>query len=256
MIPQALDKNSVAHVAAERNGKCSGYGSLITDEDLYLFNQGSYSRAYNKLRARRVVRNGVDGTPCAVWAPDADRVFVTGSFNDWDKQSDRLHPRGNSGIWEGFVAGVDRGELYKYFIYLRFMNQRLEKADPFSIPNEIPPRTASIVWIDGSDADASVMSLRRIGRCDEAGVLVVCNFTPVLRINYRVGAPRGGLWSELLSSDATEYGGSGAGNLGGVEAGPVSCQGRRYSLCLTLPPLSVLFLSAADVTRITRGLAP
>ena len=126
---------------------CSGYGFRpLTDDDLYLFNQGSHSRAYNKLGAHRLVREGVEGTYFAVWAPDAERVFVTGSFNDWDKETDELHPRGNSGIWEGFVAGVDRGALYKYFIHSRFMNQRLEKADPFSIFNEIPPRSASIVW--------------------------------------------------------------------------------------------------------------
>ena len=648
---------------------CFGHGfSLLTEEDLYLFNQGSHLRAYNKLGAHRLGRDGVDGvegTYFAVWAPDAERVFVTGSFNDWKKDSHELRLRGNSGIWEGVVAGAEKGSLYKYVIHSRFMGQRLEKADPFSIFNEIPPRTASIVWdlnyswndqawmvnrgsrnslsapmsiyeihlgswkrigaeghrslsyremaplladyvqrlgfthveflplmdhpffgswgyqitgyfapsanygtpqdlmflidtlhqnsigvildwvpshfpgdahglayfdgshvfehadprqgvqpewnsqifnygrhevrsylisnalfwldkyhvdgirvdavasmlyldyarrdgewvpnryggrenleamefikqlnvavyrdysdvqtiaeestawpqvsrpvdngglgfglkwdmgwmhdtleyfahdpinrkyhhhrltfrllysfhenfvlplshdevvygkrsllnkmpgdewqrfanlrlllgymyaqpgkkllfmgaefgqqrewrhdqsldwellkmplhsgmhkwvadlnrcyrehgalheldfdpagfqwIDCSDADASIISLLRIGRSDDAAVLVVCNFTPVLRSNYRIGAPRGGLWSELLNSDAKEYGGSGVGNLGGVEAGPVSCQGRRYSLCLTLPPLSVLFLSAADVPRVSRGVAP
>jgi 1,4-alpha-glucan branching enzyme len=665
VIGEILNKNSDAHAAANRQETRSGYGaSLLTDEDLYLFNQGSHSRAYNKLGAHRLVRAGVEGTHFAVWAPDAERVFVTGSFNDWDKESDGLHPRGNSGIWEGFVAGVDRGALYKYFIHPRFMNQRLEKADPFSFFNEIPPRSASIVWdlnyswgdkawmaerrsrsslsapisiyeihlgswrrigaeghrslsyremaplladyvrrmgfthveflplmdhpffgswgyqitgyfapsanygtpqdlmflidtlhqnnigvildwvpshfpsdahglayfdgshvfehadprqgiqpewnsqifnygrhevrsflisnalfwidkyhadglrvdavasmlyldyarrngewvanryggrenleaiefikqlnatvyesypdvqtiaeestawplvsrpvdngglgfglkwdmgwmhdtleyfcqnpinrkyhhqrltfrllysfqenfilplshdevvygkrsllnkmpgdewqrfanlrlllgfmyaqpgkkllfmgsefgqqrewmhdhsldwellelprhagvqkwvadlnqcyrdhgalheldsdpagfawIDCNDADASVVSLLRLGRRDDAVVLVVCNFTPVVRSNYRVGAPRGGLWSEILNSDAKEYGGSGAGNLGGVEAGPVSCQGRRYSLCLTLPPLSVLFLAAAEAPRWSRGTA-
>src|SRR5207344_1476279 len=138
VISETLDKNSGSHVAtAEHNEKRSDYGfSLLTDEDLYLFNQGSHSRAYNKLGAHRLVRAGVEGTHFAVWAPDAERVFVTGSFNDWDKEGDGLHPRENSGIWEGFVAGVDRGALYKYFIHSRFMNQRLEKADPFSIFNE------------------------------------------------------------------------------------------------------------------------
>ncbi len=667
MISETLDRNADSYAAAkERSGMCSGSGFRpLTDDDLYLFNQGSHSRAYNKLGAHEWVREGVQGTYFAVWAPDAERVFVTGSFNDWDKETDELHPRGNSGIWEGFVAGVDRGALYKYFIHSRFMNQRLEKADPFSIFNEIPPRSASIVWdlnyswgdkawmakrgsrnslsapisiyeihlgswrrigsegnrslsyremapvlaeymqrmgfthveflplmdhpffgswgyqitgyfapsanygtpqdlmflidtlhqnnigvifdwvpshfpgdahglayfdgshvfdhadprqgiqpewnsrsfnygrhevrsylvsnalfwldkyhvdglrvdavasmlyldyarrngewvanryggrenleaiefikqlnatvyenypdvqtiaeestawplvsrpvdngglgfglkwdmgwmhdtleyfcqnpinrkyhhqrltfrllysfqenfilplshdevvygkrsllnkmpgdewqrfanlrlllgymyaqpgkkllfmggefgqqrewrhdqsldwellemplhagvqkwvgdlnqcyrdhgalheldfdpagfawIDCSDADASVVSLLRIGRHDHATVLVVCNFTPVVRSNYRVGAPRDGLWSEILNSDAKEYGGSGVGNLGGVEAGPVGCQGRRYSLCLTLPPLAVLFLTSADPPSSFRGVSP
>jgi 1,4-alpha-glucan branching enzyme len=72
--------------------------------------------------------------------------------------------------------------------------------------------------------------------------MVVCNFTPVPRYNHRVGAPRGGFWRELLNSDAGEHGGSGHGNLGGVEASPISYHGRPFSLNLTLPPLSAVFL--------------
>jgi 1,4-alpha-glucan branching enzyme len=73
-------------------------------------------------------------------------------------------------------------------------------------------------------------------------VLVVCNFTPVPRSNYRVGVPRGGAWREILNSDAPIYGGSGMGNLGGVEAAPVEAHGHAHSLALTLPPLSAVFL--------------
>ena len=75
-------------------------------------------------------------------------------------------------------------------------------------------------------------------------IAVVCNFTPVPRINYRIGVPRGGLWRELLNSDAVEHGGSGHGNLGGVEASPEGCHGRPCSLSLTLPPLGALFLKS------------
>ncbi len=73
-------------------------------------------------------------------------------------------------------------------------------------------------------------------------VLVVLNFTPVLRSNYRLGVTSGGFWRECLNSDASVYGGSGAGNFGGVEASPVPAHGHRHSVHLTLPPLSVLFL--------------
>ncbi|MBI2540923.1 MAG: alpha amylase C-terminal domain-containing protein, partial [Deltaproteobacteria bacterium] len=97
-------------------------------------------------------------------------------------------------------------------------------------------------WIDCNDASASVVSFIRKARSPEEIVLVVCNFTPVPRAHYKVGVPRGGLWRELLNSDAAEYGGSGTGNLGGVEAAPNSCHGRLYSPDLTLPPLAVLFL--------------
>jgi 1,4-alpha-glucan branching enzyme len=70
--------------------------------------------------------------------------------------------------------------------------------------------------------------------------LVICNFTPVPRFGYQVGIPRAGHWRELLNSDAQDYGGSGLGNLGGVEADATSIHGRPFSLTVTLPPLSVV----------------
>ena len=128
------------NIATDRQANRLDVGSgVLTDEELYLFNQGSYSRAYEKFGAHRFVREGAEGTYFAVWAPNAEQVFVAGTFNHWDEQSDGLHPRGNSGIWEGFVPGVDKGALYKYFIHSRAKGQRVEKADPFSIFNEIPP---------------------------------------------------------------------------------------------------------------------
>jgi 1,4-alpha-glucan branching enzyme len=76
-------------------------------------------------------------------------------------------------------------------------------------------------------------------------VIVVLNFTPQPRHGYRVGAPEPGLWAEILNSDAPLYGGSGFGNLGGVEAAPVGRHGRPYSLTLTVPPLAAVFLRRA-----------
>jgi 1,4-alpha-glucan branching enzyme len=97
--------------------------------------------------------------------------------------------------------------------------------------------------VDCNDAESSVISFLRQGKAAHDWVLVVCNFTPVPRHNYRIGAPRGGLWSEALNSDAREYGGSGQGNQGAVEAAPVPLHGRPYSLTLTLPPLAVSFFT-------------
>jgi len=74
-------------------------------------------------------------------------------------------------------------------------------------------------------------------------VLVVCNFTPVLRPEFRLGVPRAGRWREALNSDATEYGGSGEGNLGGVATEPVADHGHPQSLRMRLPPLAVLVLT-------------
>ena len=96
-------------------------------------------------------------------------------------------------------------------------------------------------WIDCHDWEGSTISFIRKGKNGTAPILVICNFTPVPRHNYRVGVPEAGLWKELLNSDAPEYGGSGLGNLGGTEATQTESHGRRYSLSLTLPPLSALF---------------
>src|SRR4030095_10891130 len=88
----------------------------------------------------------VDGTYFAVWAPNAQNVSVVGNFNDWNDASHPLRPRGQSGIWEGFYPGVGKGALYKYHIASRHNGYRVEKTYPFSIFNEVPPKTASIVW--------------------------------------------------------------------------------------------------------------
>lgn len=95
-------------------------------------------------------------------------------------------------------------------------------------------------WVDCNDSEQSVLTFLRLPRGTGAPLLVVCNFTPVPRTNYIVGVPRGGYWREIANSDATLYGGSGMGNLGGVDSAPVSVHGRYHSLVLTLPPLSTL----------------
>ena len=100
---------------------------------------------------------------------------------------------------------------------------------------------AGFEWIDGADAEGSVLSyLRKSG--DGDAVLVVANFTPLPRENYLVGVPTPGHWRELLNSDATVYGGSGVGNQGGVDSVPVAVHGRFHALNLRLPPLGVLVL--------------
>lgn len=120
--------------------------SLLTDDDLYLFNEGSHFRLYDKLGAHPVEHEGKEGTCFAVWAPDAQKVYVMGDFNGWDKESHPLHPRGKSGIWEGFIPGVGKGANYKYHIASRFHGYHVDKADPFALYSEVPPKTGSIVW--------------------------------------------------------------------------------------------------------------
>ncbi len=98
-------------------------------------------------------------------------------------------------------------------------------------------------WIDCNDSDDSTLSYVRKGHSPEDVVVVVCNFTPMPRENYRIGVPRGGTWRERLNSDAREYGGGGIGNFGVVEAAPLPAHGRHHSLTLRLPPLATLILT-------------
>jgi 1,4-alpha-glucan branching enzyme len=97
-------------------------------------------------------------------------------------------------------------------------------------------------WIDANDTAQSVLSFVRRGEDETKPVIVVCNFTPVPRHNYRVGVNFPGLYREIVNTDAREYGGSGQGNMGGVEAAPAPHHGRPFSLNVTLPPLAALFL--------------
>jgi 1,4-alpha-glucan branching enzyme len=105
---------------------------------------------------------------------------------------------------------------------------------------------AGFEWIDCNDVVHSVVSLMRKGRSVDDSVVVVYNFTPLTHFNYRIGVPQAGFWRELLNSDAAEYGGSGQGNMGGVEAAPIPLHGRLYSLTLTLPPLATVFFKHTE----------
>jgi len=103
---------------------------------------------------------------------------------------------------------------------------------------------AGFEWIDADDAERSVFLFLRKPAHDGPPVLVAVNMTPVPRTNLLVGVPCGGTWREVLNTDATEFGGAGWGNFGGVEASPVRSHGRRHSLSLTLPPLSTVILQS------------
>jgi len=120
--------------------------SLLTDDDIYLFNEGSHFRLYEKLGAHPMIFEGEDGTYFAVWAPEAKQVSVMGDFNGWKKTAHPLRPREESGIWEGFIPRVNKGANYKYYIVSKHNGYRVDKTDPFSFYYEVSPKTASIVW--------------------------------------------------------------------------------------------------------------
>src|ERR1700722_11604467 len=118
----------------------------LTDQDLYLFNEGSHVRLYEKMGAHPCVVDGVPGTYFAVWAPNAERVSIKGNFNGWNGASHPMQPKASSGIWERFVPHIGPGESYKFHVASRYNNYAVDKADPFAFHAEIPPRTASVVW--------------------------------------------------------------------------------------------------------------
>jgi 1,4-alpha-glucan branching enzyme len=122
--------------------------------------------------------------------------------------------------------------------YVRDLNHAVRR---FKELHELDFTPEGFEWIDFSDAEQGVISYLRKSR--GGGIVVVaCNLTPVPRHNYRIGVPWGGHYREVLNSDALEYGGSGVGNLGGLDSDAVPSHGRPHSLSLTLPPLAILLL--------------
>jgi 1,4-alpha-glucan branching enzyme len=119
---------------------------FLTDYDLYLLGEGDHYRLYEKLGAHVGKRDGTAGTHFAVWAPNATQVSVIGDFNGWRPNQYPLQTRGSSGVWEGFIADVGPGALYKYAIVSQYGNYQVDKADPYGFAAEIRPRTASKVW--------------------------------------------------------------------------------------------------------------
>ncbi len=120
--------------------------TLLTDFDIALFQSGKHFEMYKKLGSHIVQHDGETGVYFAVWAPNAKRVSVTGDFNRWDQDAHILKPRwDSSGIWEGFIAGLGKGTVYKYHIKTHD-GFGLDKGDPYALLWETPPRTASVVW--------------------------------------------------------------------------------------------------------------
>jgi 1,4-alpha-glucan branching enzyme len=150
-----------------------------------------------------------------------------GAFNEW------YHETGLE--WHLLDRPLQRG-IQRWVSDLN----RLYKEEPAL--HELDFDAAGFHWIDCNDSQQSALSMMRKGRSRQDTLIIACNFTPVPRQNYRVGARKAGFWSEILNSDARDYGGSGQGNLGGIEAAPISFHGLPFSLNLTLPPLGMVFM--------------
>ncbi|WP_415407880.1 1,4-alpha-glucan branching protein GlgB [Sulfurovum sp. CS9] len=121
--------------------------SRFTELDIYLFKEGTHAKLYDHLGAHLMDREGQKGTYFAVWAPHARGVYVRGDFNDYNDRSHKLQLRGDgSGIWDGFIEGVDQGTTYKYHIDSEEENANADKADPYAFYAEVAPSSASRVW--------------------------------------------------------------------------------------------------------------
>jgi 1,4-alpha-glucan branching enzyme len=136
---------------------------------------------------------------------------------DWDLLDDPAH------------RGVQR--------WVRDLNTSY-RAEPALHATDAEP--SGFEWIDCNDAEQSTLTFLRLDPGKQVGLLVACNFTPVPRHAHRLGVPWGGTWTEILNSDAPLYGGSGQGNLGGVDATPAAWHGRPRSVVVTLPPLAMV----------------
>jgi 1,4-alpha-glucan branching enzyme len=165
--------------------------------------------------------------------PGKKLVFMGSEFGQWSEWSHEL-----SLDWHILEYPLHRGAQR----WVKDLN-RLYRSEPALY--ELDFEIGGFEWIDFHDWENSIVSFLRRGKSSDDIVLVVCNFTPVPRFNYLVGVPRGGVWTEMLNSDAHEYGGSGLGNFGGVESSWNPAHGRPHSLLLTLPPLSVMFFKSA-----------
>ncbi|HEV8714733.1 MAG TPA: 1,4-alpha-glucan branching protein GlgB [Candidatus Binatia bacterium] len=143
---RARKESASSRTAKTRNKPEPAEITLLGEQDLFFFNEGTHFRLDEKLGAHVFTVDRAEGTYFAVWAPDAERVSVMGEFNGWDQTSHPLYSKGQSGIWERFFPGIGKGTIYKYHIVSRFGGYRVDKMDPFAVYNEVPPRTASIVW--------------------------------------------------------------------------------------------------------------
>ena len=121
--------------------------SRLSDDDVYLLNEGSHFRLYEKLGAHFMTgKDGIDGVYFAVFAPNADRVAAIGDFNAWRADAHPLRKRAESGVWEGFVPGVTEGQHYKFLVENESAGVVARKADPYGFFHQTFPGTASVVW--------------------------------------------------------------------------------------------------------------
>ena len=179
--------------------------SRLSELDIYLFKQGNHSKLYEKLGAHSMRYKGEDGVYFAVWAPNAAYVSVRGDFNDYDTQSHPLKLReDDSGIWEGFIVGVEENITYKYHIISKYHNIIHDKSDPIGFYAEQPPKSASKVWtLEGYEwSDEAWMSVRHLHNAYNAPISVYEMHLGSWKYNIEENRP---LTYRELASELTIY---------------------------------------------------
>ncbi|HET9029993.1 MAG TPA: 1,4-alpha-glucan branching protein GlgB [Candidatus Aquilonibacter sp.] len=161
--------------------------------------------------------------------PGKKLLFMGDEFAQWDEWN---HDR--SLDWDCVHSPLHGGVQR----LVRDLNHLYVQSPPL---HELDAEPAGFEWIDYHDAENSIIAFCRKGRRSGESIVVLCNFTPVVRYGYRVGVPDGAAYEEILNSDAACYGGSNAGNLGRVEVEPVASHGRDRSIVVTLPPLACVY---------------
>ena len=161
--------------------------------------------------------------------PGKKLLFMGGEFGQW-KEWDH----GSSLDWHLIEHQPHQGIQE----WIKDLNHFYRK-ETILHENEFGPETFE--WIDFHDWEQSVISFIRKGHSSKSMIVVVCNFTPIPRYNYRIGVPYNGNWQEVLNSDSKQYGGSSHGNFDILQAEQIFVQGRSYSISLTLPPLGIIF---------------
>ena len=124
------------------------FGSSLTQDELYLFGEGRLLQAYKTLGAQWKVQENVSGVRFAVWAPNAERVSVTGSFNNWDGRVHSMRAHGSSGVWDIFIPGLSSNDSYKFELRNRHSGAVLVKTDPYGFEFEARPGTAAKISLN------------------------------------------------------------------------------------------------------------
>ncbi len=169
------------------------------------------------------------------WAqPGKKLLFMGGEFGQWREWN---HDR--SLDWHLLQESPLHGQLQ---LLVGELNRLYQEETAL---HQLDTDAAGFEWIAADDVENSVYAFLRRGRDPRQALLAVFNCTPLPRFDYRIGVPTGGRWAEVLNTDAVCFGGSNQGNVGGVQAAPVSAHGRPFSLTLTLPPLGALYLKPA-----------